>query len=156
MMSTAKSHPIWNYFKKSDGGNRSSCNKCCTQITCLNSGTTNMIQHLQRKHLGLHKLYSEEKEIWSAKAKNQEKKAQYDSESSENNIFCPCPSLPQISWSRSNCFGHPRNSCTEWKGLVRRRKYCLRRQTESFTNEFSDASFFEGEFENMITHLLLP
>ena len=62
MMLTAKSHPIWNYFKKSDGGNRSSCNNCCTQITCPNSGTTNMIQRLQRKHLGLHKLYSEEKE----------------------------------------------------------------------------------------------
>ena len=62
MMLTAKSHPIWNYFKKSDGGNRTSCNKCCTQIKCPNSGTTNMIQHLQRKHSGLHKLYSEEKE----------------------------------------------------------------------------------------------
>ena len=62
MMSTAKSHPIWNYFKKNDGGNRSWCNKCCTQITCPNSGTTNMIQHLQRKHLGLLKLYSKEKE----------------------------------------------------------------------------------------------
>ena len=62
MMSTAKSHPILNYFKKTNGGNRSSCNKCCIQSTCPNSGTTNMIQHLQRKHVRLHKLYSEEKE----------------------------------------------------------------------------------------------
>ena len=61
MMSTAKSHPIWNSFKKSEGGNRSSCNKFCTQITCPNSGTTNMIEHLKRKHLRLHKLYNEEK-----------------------------------------------------------------------------------------------
>ena len=27
MMLTAKSHPIWNFFQKIDGGNRSSCNK---------------------------------------------------------------------------------------------------------------------------------
>ena len=73
-MSTAKSHPTLNYFKKTDEGNWISCNKCCIQITCPKSGTTNMIQHLQRKHLGLHKMYGKEKKKLTSKNKKTRKR----------------------------------------------------------------------------------
>ena len=62
MTPAAKSHPIWSYFEKTDGANRSSCTKCCVQITSPNSGTTNLCQHLHRVHLSLHNLYSEKKD----------------------------------------------------------------------------------------------
>ena len=56
------------------GENRSSYNKCCIQITCPNSGTTNMIQHLQMKHLGPYKLYSDKKNL-SRKSKKSRKES---------------------------------------------------------------------------------